>query len=672
MGSVRLITVIAFVAAIVLVVATPGSSWAQQPPPFKHDKLSSILAQLVNATQSVPQSLTQYAFSAAPPQPGMQAYLDAGLMSIDGWEQIQVYIHVTSATAGDLAELVSRNAVVERQSDDGHIIQARLPISNLAEIAGLDFVKAVTLPQYGHSNVGSKLTEGDALLDFDDLRTTLGVDGTGVTVGVISDGIFGLEAAIASGDLPATTLVRDGGGKLTSTSGGVIAASFRGDGDLEGGLGAAPTGAEGTAMLEIIRDIAPGAQLRFANFNTSLEFIAAVDFLAANSDIVVDDIGFFRLPYDQTSDVSTNTATELNRLTNPIRGYYNAVGNQARSHYQELYVNSGVDGSTKGRDPGSFHQFAATGSTTDCLDLGTRTSNLITVDAGATATVYLTWDDTFGSATSDYDMFAFETGTNTLVGASINNNITLGDPWETVSFTNNSASLRSYDIFVQNYLNASVARTFDIFVLGAKTLVCGDATTFNYNTLSSSVPGQSDAGGGVVSVGAINASDPGADNIASYSSQGPTNNGATKPDVTAVDGVSVTGSGGFFDPFYGTSAAAPHVAALAALLLEVDPDLKSGEPGDDPAADRAALRAAIVGTSVDLGQVGTDNTFGAGRVNGLNAGQALTGSPTPTPTATATPTPEPVPSMSTWGMLALGVAFGLILWVRMRRRASVN
>ena len=95
MGSVRLITVIAFVAAIVLVVATPGSSWAQQPPPFKHDKLSSILAQLVNATQSVPQSLTQYAFSAAPPQPGIQAYLDAGLMSIDGWEQIQVYIHVT-------------------------------------------------------------------------------------------------------------------------------------------------------------------------------------------------------------------------------------------------------------------------------------------------------------------------------------------------------------------------------------------------------------------------------------------------------------------------------------------------------------------------------------------------------------------------------------------------
>ena len=178
-----------------------------------------------------------------------------------------------------------------------------------------------TLPDYGHVNFGSKLTEGDALLGLDDLRASLGVSGSGITLGVISDGILGLAGAIVSGDLPATNLNRDGGGKLVSTTGGIIATSFRADGDLEGGLGGAPTGAEGTAILEIVQDLVPGAQLRFANFSTHQEFIAAVDFLAANSDVVIDDIAFFGFLYDQSSPVSINTATELNRSTNPIRGY---------------------------------------------------------------------------------------------------------------------------------------------------------------------------------------------------------------------------------------------------------------------------------------------------------------------------------------------------------------
>ena len=135
--------------------------------------------------------------------------------------------------------------------------------------------------------------------------------------------------------------------------------------------------------------------------------------------------------------------------------------------------------------------------------------------------------------------------------------------------------------------------------------------------MGSSVPAQSDSGGGVVSVGAIDAVDVGTtDDIEAFSSRGPANNGVIKPDVAAVDGVSVTGAGMFPNTFFGTSAAAPHVAGLAALLLEVAPGLLSGEPGDDPDLDRAALRAAIVDNAVDLGVSGDDNTFGSGRVDG--------------------------------------------------------
>ena len=36
-----------------------------------------------------------------------------------------------------------------------------------------------------------------------------------------------------------------------------------------------------------------------------------------------------------------------------------------------------------------------------------------------------------------------------------------------------------------------------------------------------------------------------------------------------IDGVLVTGSEGFSSPFYGASAAAPHVAGIAALAIEI-------------------------------------------------------------------------------------------------------
>ena len=186
-----------------------------------------------------------------------------------------------------------------------------------------------------------------------------------------------------------------------------------------------------------------------------------------------------------------------------------------------------------------------------------------------------------------------------------------------------------------------------MFVLGGGDACVGPIDSiFNYNTVGSSVPAQSDSGGGVVSVGAIDAADAGTDDIEAFSSHGPANNGAIKPDVAAIDGVSVTGAGGFSSTFFGTSAAAPHVAGLAALLLEVAPGLLSGEPGDDPGLDRATLRAAIVNTAVDLGASGDDNTFGSGRVDGsFFTGQALVPEPGP-PTSVAAVTGDCQASVS--------------------------
>ncbi|HEY7181700.1 MAG TPA: post-COAP-1 domain-containing protein, partial [Blastocatellia bacterium] len=85
-----------------------------------------------------------------------------------------------------------------------------------------------------------------------------------------------------------------------------------------------------------------------------------------------------------------------------------------------------------------------------------------------------------------------------------------------------------------------------------------------------------------------------------------------KPDITAADGVSVTGVGGFGSPFFGTSAAAPHAGAIAGLL-------KSANPSFTP----AQIRAALTGSAIDIEAPGVDRDSGAGIIDAFAALQFL-------------------------------------------------
>ncbi|MFQ5818168.1 MAG: hypothetical protein ACE5H2_09490, partial [Terriglobia bacterium] len=341
----------------------PAAAVMKRRPP-KHPKLSTPLADLVRAVPQQRGPIPPGQRIAPPPGFSVDALpksardaIRAGLMRINKNAEVQVYIHVLEVTDETLQQLQTTGATLELHDTRQRIIQARVPITRLEELAALSFVRVVRLPDYGIPNTGSVTSEGDAILLADQVRILLGVDGSGLRVGVISDGIGGifdtgcaacpgvLGGPIQTADLPAldvdgnpTTGTRTATGVLISTSGGLIALSSRADNDLEGCLAAGCTGsgvgAEGTAMLEIVHDLAPGAPLYFANFDTGLEFNNAVNFLAQNTDVVVDDIAFFGLAYDGTSSVSANTATALNDAANPIRAYFNAVGNQAREHYQ--------------------------------------------------------------------------------------------------------------------------------------------------------------------------------------------------------------------------------------------------------------------------------------------------------------------------------------------------
>jgi uncharacterized repeat protein (TIGR02543 family) len=114
---------------------------------------------------------------------------------------------------------------------------------------------------------------------------------------------------------------------------------------------------------------------------------------------------------------------------------------------------------------------------------------------------------------------------------------------------------------------------------------------------------------GVLACGAIRATSP--DTIEYFSSQGPITmitETREKPDLCGMDGVAVTGSGGFSNPFYGTSAAAPHVAAVAALVESRFDTLST----DD-------VRHILLDSASDLGDTGFDSVFGFGLVDAFNA-----------------------------------------------------
>ncbi|GIF13037.1 S8 family serine peptidase [Actinoplanes teichomyceticus] len=139
---------------------------------------------------------------------------------------------------------------------------------------------------------------------------------------------------------------------------------------------------------------------------------------------------------------------------------------------------------------------------------------------------------------------------------------------------------------------------------------------------------------GVIAVAATDS----AERVATYSNAGSYVDVAAPG--TAILSTYPAALGTSYGTMSGTSMAAPHVAALAALLKSVQPGLTPDE-----------IQQAMERSAVDLGPTGKDNDFGYGRVDAVAALAAVTaGTPTTAPatvrttTAPATAAPTTAPS----------------------------
>ena len=318
--------------------------------------------------------------------------LSTKLVRVNDAGEIQVYVILTEWSSEHVAELESRGLRIESTLPKRLLIQGWVPSEGVDDVAALDFVKEVKPPSYGiRQGAGAVSTPGDNIMGAAAARSAFGVSGAGVKVGVISDGVDQLANSVSSGDLP-------GGIEVLSPG----------------------EGNEGTAMLEIVHDMAPGAALAFYGPRTSVDMVNAINALAAaGARVVVDDLGFLFEPKFEDGMIAE---TVKNFATNG-RVYVSSAGNDAHRHYRAPY----------NRLPGlnfPSDEFPAAHNYSSG-DIG----NTVVVPPLCALFVVLQWNNRFGASGDDFDLFIARESNSAILAFSARPQSGDGDPLEVAAFS---------------------------------------------------------------------------------------------------------------------------------------------------------------------------------------------------------------------------------------------
>ncbi len=488
-------------------------------------------------------------------------------------------------------------------------LQANVPLASVTAIAGSAGVASIR--EAGRRNInraarppvarplgglafwmGSLTTQGYVAHQAQQ-AVAAGYTGAGVKVGVLSDSatLSTVAALIATGDLRPDTVVLPGQ-----------------DG--------APGTDEGTAMMEIVADMAPGAQIYFATADPSEGQMAAniLALQAAGCSIIVDDVTYFDEGVFQDGII----AQAVNTVVANGGMYFSSAANSGS-------LTKGTSGTWEGDylDGGAVTGILATdGETGNFHNFGTVASpqnyNVLTA---ATSFITLKWSDPLGASANDYDLFLLNAAGTGLIDFSAAGQTGTQDPFEIMVCVTSGGDLCTYPAgsHIVAVLYSGVARALHLDTERGQISIKTAGATFGHN-----------AAGNAITAAATywNSARTGtrpftgfANTVETFSSDGPrkmfydpngtpitpgnvlfgTNGGTTlqKPDLTAADGVTARTPG--FNPFFGTSAAAPHLAGIAALVKSARPTLTN-----------AQIKQVMIGTALDNMAVGWDRDGGFG------------------------------------------------------------
>jgi len=303
----------------------------------------------------------------------------------------------------------------------GNAVSAYVSVHKLDDLAGnphLNFAKPILFA----TSVGSTTSQGGQADGADIARSTYGLTGAGVKVGVLSDsfdkGPGSYAADQASGDLPA---------------GVQVVQEYAGNGSDEG-----------RAMLQLVNDAAPGASLAFASaFNSESSFANNIIALKnAGAKVIVDDVVYFDEPMFQDGIV----AQAVDTVVAAGVSYFSSAGNNARASYESAFRPGAIRADNS--IPGNVHFFGGRAHDFD-PGAGVDEFQSFTLTAGQQIDLQFQWDTPFFSANnsvgadSEMDIYVLNSAGSQIVGGSAGANLG-GDGWERLLFTNPTGTTSTF------------------------------------------------------------------------------------------------------------------------------------------------------------------------------------------------------------------------------------
>ena len=514
--------------------------------------------------------------SSAITSPQVTVGLPNGLVNSYAGENGYADCNVKCTVSDRLVELIkAKGGIVISVSQRFGAIHAKIPFAAIEQIAADSDVKSIKKIWRGMTNKGTT-SEGVKAHRADTARSSYGVTGAGVKVGVISDGCDDLRTLQYSGDLPSNVQVLSG---------------------------RAGSGYEGGAMMEIVHDMAPNAGLAFANYGSSCEEFgeAILALFNAGCKVVVDDISFGNDAAFEDGPISQ----AINEMTKKGGVYVTCACNSGAYDRGTSCVWEGdfsaSDTSPYFKGKAGFEKYTKSyvchTFTADPIvkQMGYDCFNEITgVNGSSSGSSYLClqWADKWGKSANDYDFFVVDLYTGSLIVASADDQNGNDDPIEMAEFPNTALYMHKPVVMVVKKTTAK-ARFFRFEIPRGRLSLYSSGSIFGHHANENAI---TCAAAAAPSGRVFTANDP----LEDFSSDGPgfrfykTNGTAyktgtaglfdggkgggveiKKPDVTAADSVSCSANG--FENFPGTSAAAPHGAAIAALMLEANPSLSAAK-----------------------------------------------------------------------------------------------
>ena len=507
------------------------------------------------------------------------------------------YVTVDIALTGDAAAAraaFESYGLTNVSTYENHL-SGRAPIAALATVSRNASVITVR-PVLAKTRVGLTTTQGDKSQRTDDVRNAFGLTGAGVKVGVLSD----------SFDCRHTPLTDDPAASFTTAAQDVANKDLSKVQVLKDMPEPDCTNSgtdEGRAILQLVHDVAPSSSLAFYTaFVSETDFAAGIKALAdAGAQVIVDDVIYFEEPMFQDGIIAQAVDSVKARGVT----FFSSAGNDERQSYEAAFKRS----SDKGLS-GLRHNFG-TAKSPDTLQAAS-------LDPGTFTVLSFQWDQPFASVSgapgsrSDVDVIFYDTDGNLVPLCDENYepaicqvpgiNANVGsDPLESPIISNSTDSTVDVNVSIELRSGPAPGRMKYVwFDLGDGLFHLNEL-----NTDSGTAYGHANAAG-AEAVGAApwyntaefgsplwgNKCKPAC--LEYFSSAGgvpilfdkkgqrlPFPQVRLKPGVTGPDGGNTSfffarttdpnvggGEPDQFPNFFGTSASAPHVAGIAALMID--------------------------------------------------------------------------------------------------------